>query len=201
MPTAVTVSMRALARHGSQARHLGDGWGIAFHADDDALLIKQPGAANDCPWVGFPETRRIRSRAVIAHIRRATQGERACRMHVFAHNGKLPGIEQCFASAFHRFRPIGSTDSEVAFCVLQKRLAPLWERGALSPAMRVDIVATLARELREHGPAKFLYSARGQPLRESRIAGTLPIRPTSCSPEGSGGGGNDKMDSEQTNTR
>lgn len=170
LPTAVTVSMRALVRHGSQSRHLGDGWGVAFHAGDDALLIKQPEGANDSPGVDFLETRRIRGRTVIAHIRRATQGEISLRntqpfsrelggrMHVFAHNGKLPGIELGFASAFHRFQPVGSTDSEVAFCVLLERLAPLWEREVPSPATRVDIGATLARELREPGPANFLYS-------------------------------------------
>ena len=170
LPTTVTVSMRLLARHGSHAAHLGDGWGIAFHMGDDALLVKQPEAANDSPWVDFLETRRIRSRIVISHIRHATQGEVSLRntqpfsrelggrTHVFAHNGKLPGIEQRFAAAFHRFRPIGTTDSEVAFCILLERLAPLWETEAPSPAARLDAVAALADELRELGPANFLYS-------------------------------------------
>jgi glutamine amidotransferase len=79
-------------------------------------------------------------------------------MHVFAHNGKLPGIERRFAKAFRRFRPIGNTDSEVAFCVLLERLAPLWDAYPPSPAERVAVLTALASELRELGPANFLYS-------------------------------------------
>lgn len=170
VPTSVTLSMRALARHGSPAMHLGDGWGVAFHAGDDALLIRQPEPARDSAWVDFLETRRIRSRIVLAHIRHATQGtvalrntqpfarELGGRRHVFAHNGNLQGIEQRYARLYRRFRPIGDTDSEVAFCVLLNRLAPLWDASPPSAADRVATVTACAAELRELGPANFLYS-------------------------------------------
>lgn len=169
LPTSVTLSMRLLARHGNLERHLGDGWGVAFHAGDDALLIKQPEPASDSPWVDFLETRRIRARIVLSHIRRATQGEVSLRntqpfvrelggrMHVFAHNGKLPGIEARHRSA-PRFQPIGTSDSEVAFCALLRRLAPLWDAGLPAAAERVARVTAFAAELRELGPANFLYS-------------------------------------------
>lgn len=169
LPTSVTLSMRLLARHGSMARHLGDGWGVAFHAGDDALLIKQPEPASDSPWVSFLETRRIRARIVLSHIRRATQGEMSLRntqpfirelggrMHVFAHNGRLPGIEARYAPQ-PRFRPVGTSDSEVAFCVLLQRVAPLWDAGLPAAAERVALVSAFAAELRELGPANFLYS-------------------------------------------
>ena len=162
--------MRLLARHGSREAHLGDGWGIAFHAGDDALVIKQAEPASDSAWVDFLENREIRSSVVISHIRRATQGEVSLRntqpfsrelggrAHVFAHNGKLPGIERYFAAALKRFHPIGTTDSEVGFCVLLERLAPIWDFGVPSPAQRAEIVSRLASELREFGPANFLYS-------------------------------------------
>ena len=170
LPTTVTLSMRLLAQRGTPVRQLGDGWGVAFHTGDDALLIRQPEPAGDSAWVDFLETQRIRSRIVIAHIRRATQGEVSLRntqpfarelggrLHVFAHNGKLPGIEQFFAGAFHRFRPIGSTDSEVAFCVLMERLAQHWTDAPPPPADRVAIVTRFAGELRALGPANFLYT-------------------------------------------
>lgn len=170
LPTTVTVSMRLLAQRGNPVTRLGDGWGVAFHAGDDALLIKQPEPARDSAWVAFLETRQIRSQSVIAHVRHATQGEVSLRntqpfarelggrMHVFAHNGKLPGVEQHFANLGRRFRPIGNTDSEVAFCVLLQRLGGLWDRAAPSVPERVAVVAELATELRELGPANFLYS-------------------------------------------
>ncbi len=170
LPTTVTLSMRLLARHGSSAAHLGDGWGVAFHAGDDALVIRQPEPACDSPWVDFLETRSIRTRVVVAHIRHATQGEVSLRntqpfarelggrMHVFAHNGKLPGIEQHVPDGPRRFQPIGNSDSEVAFCLLLQRMARLWVSGAPSPADRVALVTDFAAELRELGPANFLYT-------------------------------------------
>ena len=107
---------------------------------------------------------------MISHIRRATQGEVSLRntqpfvrelggrMHVFAHNGRLPGIEQQLGRALRRFRPIGSTNSEVAFCTLMDRLSDLWSTPTPpSPAERLTIVGALAAEMREFGPANFLY--------------------------------------------
>jgi predicted glutamine amidotransferase len=170
LPTTVTLSMRLLARRGTAARQLGDGWGVAFHTGDDALLIRQPEPASDSAWVSFLETSRIQSRIVISHIRHATQGEVSLRntqpftrelgghRHVFAHNGKLPGIEQRFAGALRRFRPIGNTDSEAAFCMLMERLAQLWNGAPPPPADRVAAVARCAGELRALGPANFLYT-------------------------------------------
>ena len=77
---------------------------------------------------GYP----IRSDNVIAHIRKATQGRIALenthpfmrelwgRYWVFAHNGDLKG----FAPRLHgAFRPVGTTDSERAFCWLMQELA------------------------------------------------------------------------------
>lgn len=171
LPTTVSLSMRLLARHSSRAKHMGDGWGVAFHAGDDTLLIKQPTPADESAWVGFLEGQRVTSRVVICHIRRATQGEVSLRntqpfarelggrMHVFAHNGRLAGIERRFAGSCHRFRPIGSTDSEAAFRALMDRLSLLWSGSITpSPAERLAVVAELAADLRKLGPANFLYS-------------------------------------------
>ena len=170
LPTTVTLSMRLLAQHGNAAHHLGDGWGVAFHTGNDALVIKQPEAASDSPWVEFLEKQRVRAHSVIAHIRHATQGEVSLRntqpfsrelggrMHVFAHNGKLAGIEGHFMRAHPRFRSVGTTDSEVAFCALMERMAVLWDSGTPPAQQRVSTAAGFAVELHEYGPANFLYT-------------------------------------------
>ena len=171
MPTRVTLSLEAFARHGGFAGDAVDGWGIAFYDGHDARLYKEPEPAQDSAWLGFIEERRLASRLLISHIRHATQGrislantqpfqrELGGRTHVFAHNGRLDGIERRHAGDWRRFRPLGETNSEVAFCVLLERLAPLWQGAALAALdERLRIVARFAAAMRELGPANFLYA-------------------------------------------
>lgn len=58
-----------------------------------------------------------------------------------------------------RFKPVGDTDSEVAFCILLERLSHLWYDGAVPPIEnRLSIVLRFASQMRELGPANFLYA-------------------------------------------
>ena len=86
--------------------------------------------------------------------------ELAGRCHVFAHNGHLPGIARLPALAFDRYRPIGDTDSEHAFCALLERMHGLWCRAATPPSVqqRRAVVTQFAADLRPLGPANFLYA-------------------------------------------
>jgi len=169
IPTSVQLSIDVLARHGSTARRLGDGWGVAFHDGRDALVVREAEPADDSPWIHCLAQRGLGGRIVLAHLRHATQGGNALRntqpfqrelggrVHLFVHNGRFDGIEQ-HVGAGTRFRPIGDTDSEVAFCVLLERLAPLWAAGRSTESDRIAVVTKLAEELRAMGPANFLYT-------------------------------------------
>lgn len=171
LPTRATFSLQAFAARGGIASHTVDGWGIAFHDGRDVRLYKEPEPAGDSPWLLFIQARRLPARLVISHIRHATRGdltlantqpfvrELGGRIHVFAHNGRLDGIDARFAGADRRFQPIGDTDSEIAFCLLLEAMAPLW-RGAVVPPMesRLAVVDAFAAEMRSLGPANFLYS-------------------------------------------
>ena len=107
---------------------------------------------------------------MVAHVRRATQGlacsrntqpftrELGGRLHVFAHNGMLPGIEDDPRFTTRRFRRIGDTDSEHAFCALLDSIAPLWEQGVPSLEDRIAEIGAFAATLRELGPANFIYT-------------------------------------------
>jgi glutamine amidotransferase len=59
-----------------------------------------------------------------------------------------------------RFHPVGQTDSEHAFCALMDRLAQLWRSSSQPPPVeaRLDLVTAFAADLRELGPANFLYA-------------------------------------------
>ncbi|MEZ5936236.1 MAG: class II glutamine amidotransferase [Alphaproteobacteria bacterium] len=169
-PAAITLSLEAFSQHGGLTGPHKDGWGIAFAADGDARVIKDTDCASASPWVRFLEDHPIESHLVIAHIRRATAGELALkntqpfirelggRLHVFAHNGHVPGVMNAPDLPLGRFRPIGETDSEYAFCSLLARLEALW-LAATVPSLdsRLAIVGNFAQELRQLGPANFLY--------------------------------------------
>ena len=168
--TTVTISMETLARRGGDLGHLADGWGVGFYDGNDVRLFREAAAAGESTLARHIGSHSIRSGLVVGHLRHATQGEVSLRntqpfarelgahMHLFAHNGRLPGIEAQFDGQWSRFRPMGSTDSEVAFCVLLERMASLWSGPIPALADRLAVVSQFARELRTLGPANFLYA-------------------------------------------
>lgn len=70
-------------------------------------------------------------------------------MHVFAHNGHLPKIQEHSRFRISSFRPIGDTDSEFAFCALFERIKPLWHIHDVAPGLtaRLEVVAEFAEDL------------------------------------------------------
>lgn len=136
----------------------------------DAFVIREPAAAHGSALLASLQQHDPRSALAIAHVRHATQGEPLLRntqpferelggrIHLFAHNGMLPGIERDRRFRARWTRPVGDTDSEHAFCALIDRLRPLWDRGVPSLQHRLEEVAAFAADLRTLGPANFLYS-------------------------------------------
>jgi len=169
-PVAVRYSLHEFARHGGLTHENKSGWGINFQQERDSLLFKEPAPADDSPWVDFIASQAVKSHCVIAHVRRASHGaprfenthpfkrEMAGRAQVFAHNGTLSDFREALPLPGGRFRPIGETDSEHAFCYLLERLAPLWQDGVPSLSARLERVAETAERLRRLGSANFLYA-------------------------------------------
>jgi len=171
-PTNVRFSLEEFSRHGGLTGLHKEGWGIAYYLDDDVKLVKEPLPASDSACVRYIQDRPFASQLAISHIRRATQGapvlsncqpfvrELGGRMHVFAHNGDLDREQLC-RLPLRAHRPVGTTDSEYAFCALLGRLMGPW-LGArdVPPSLdeRRSIVAAFAAEIRGFGPANFLYA-------------------------------------------
>lgn len=174
-PTDVMFSFAGFAERGGHTDHHADGWGIAFfegHGSDKGVRLfieSQPAA--DSPVAQLIARYPIKSRNVISHIRKATQGQVSLenchpfvrelwgRYWVFAHNGDLKD----FRPRLHAgFRPVGSTDSEWAFCWLMQELA---KSHASVPS--VDELTLTLRELvpqiAAHGTFNMLLS-NGQAL-------------------------------------
>lgn len=172
LPATASLSLSRLAQHGGPPTSIRDGWGVAYYEGTDVRLIKDAGSADDSDWLRFVSQHELRSEVVMAHIRKATMGapvyrnaqpfvrELAGRMHSFAHNGGLPGILKTAGLHSPRFTPVGETDSEQAFCGLLDRLAAIWTTPDNIPVLeeRLEMVSTFAAEMRELGPANFLYS-------------------------------------------
>ena len=170
-PTDVTFSFSGFARRGGQTDHHADGWGIAFFEGRGVRHFVDHEPASTSPVAALIARYPIKSRHVVAHIRKATEGVVALenchpfvrelwgRYWVFAHNGTL----QDFHPRLHAgFRPVGQTDSERAFCWLMQELA---KSHATLPSV-AELTLTLrelAPQIARHGSFNFLLS-NGQAL-------------------------------------
>jgi len=176
-PATVSFSFEAFARRGGSTAKHRDGWGLAYREGKAVRLLREPMPASESPLVQFIQSHPLRARETISHVRLATCGEvslantqpfvreLAGRSHLFAHNGDLKGVDEQLPLQSDRYRPIGTTDSEHAFCLLLEQLRPLWAqaggvgaRGVPSLAARAEIIGRFAERLRPLGPANFLYS-------------------------------------------
>jgi predicted glutamine amidotransferase len=172
-PTTVRFSLEAFSRRGGLDGPHKDGWGIAYYDDDDAdvHLMKEAHPASGSACVRFVQEHPFESRLVVSHIRRATQGgvssancqpfvrELGGRMHVFAHNGNLDADRLPAALPYDTFAPVGTTDSERAFCALLSRLRALEKPGARAPwQQRLAVFSDFAADARALGPANLIYA-------------------------------------------
>lgn len=173
-PTGIHVSLNEFARRGGGTGPHSDGWGIAFLHDGDAQLIREPEPSASSTHLRFIHDSHAPSALVIAHIRKATQGpvclrntqpfqrELGGQAHIFAHNGDLGPIRAELDLAHSRFRSIGDTDSEHAFCYLLSKLEPLWQAQGYSgepPTLeqRLEVFGEFVDRMTGFGAANFLY--------------------------------------------
>jgi len=172
LPVDVNFSLIRFAKHGGETGPHRDGWGIAYYEGRDVRRIREAEAASGSEWVRFIENHDLRGRIVMSHIRYAMTGERSLSntqpftrelggdVHVFAHNGELPGIFTKDRFRLTRFAPIGATDSEHAFCFLMDQMENIWRIASGVPTLdaRMAAVVRFANDLRSLGSANFLYS-------------------------------------------
>jgi len=170
-PTDVTFSFTGFAQRGGRTDHHADGWGIAFFEDRGLRHFVDHLPACESPVAELIRRYPIKSRHVIAHIRKATQGainlqnchpfvrELWGRYWVFAHNGDLKDFRPRLHGNFH---PVGSTDSEHAFCWLMQELAKS-HADVPSVAELTLTLRELAPQLAKHGTFNFMLS-NGQAL-------------------------------------
>ena len=132
VPTDICFSFTGFRTRGGLTDHHTDGWGIVFFEGRGVRQFLDPNASAHSPIADFVRNYPIKSTNVISHIRKATQGvthlenthpftrELWGHYWTFAHNGDLKFFEPTFTDAV--YIPVGSTDSERAFCYLLNEL-------------------------------------------------------------------------------
>jgi glutamine amidotransferase len=135
---------------GSQSHAHPDGWGVAYYIDGSPHVMRMPSTALD-DHLFHRLSGIVSSETVLAHVRRATVGDKTmlnCHPFqygkwVFAHNGELNGfatrrdeLVQQVAPRLRRFI-LGETDSEVLFFIV---LTELSSHGPLTSRHGVDAV-------------------------------------------------------------
>ncbi|PHS73504.1 MAG: class II glutamine amidotransferase [Cycloclasticus sp.] len=134
-PTDICFSFSGLIKRGGETGDHKDGWGIAFYEGKGYRSFHDPIASADSEVAKFIQGYSIKSTQVICHIRKANRG-RVCLENThpfsrelwgstwsFAHNGQLKGIKN---RPLKDYLPVGTTDSEYAFCWVMDQLKQLF---------------------------------------------------------------------------
>lgn len=177
LPASLTLSFTGFSQRGGCTDHHADGWGIAFFESEGNLPGKaaryfvDKESASTSAIAQMLRSYPIKSHNVVAHVRKATVGavtlenchpfvrELWGRYWFFAHNGDLKEFNPPLHGSF---RPVGSTDSEQAFCWL---LQELNKSHASVPDVEelTHTLSELVPQISQHGTFNFLLS-NGQAL-------------------------------------
>ncbi|EPK0209926.1 class II glutamine amidotransferase, partial [Acinetobacter baumannii] len=171
-PTDITFSFRGFSQRAGITSDHSDGFGIAFFEDKACRLFVDNQSAVESPIADLIRNYPIKSRNVIAHIRKATQGKITLenshpfirelwgRHWIFAHNGDLHDFNPPLSG---RFTPVGNTDSERAFCYLLDQLVEVF--GYEEPTLEqiFEVLEKISPKIAEYGTFNFCLS-NGQAL-------------------------------------
>jgi glutamine amidotransferase len=167
VPTDICFSFTGFQARGGATDVHSDGWGIAFFEGRGTRLFLDPQPSCSSPIAELVRQYPIRSKNVIAHIRKATQGsvglenthpfirELWGRYWIFAHNGNLLEFQPPLDGSF---MPVGLTDSERAFCWLLQSLRQRFGAQAPEDAALFAEIHRLTVEIAAHGEFNFLLS-------------------------------------------
>ncbi|MCX7595724.1 MAG: class II glutamine amidotransferase [Fischerella sp.] len=167
VPTDICFSFSGFAARGGKTDDHRDGWGIAFFEGKGCRIFIDAKASVSSPIAEFVRHYPIHSTHVIAHIRKATQGEIALenchpfrrelwgRYWVFAHNGDLPNFNPL---GLQSFQPVGNTDSEKAFCLILETLRERFPFGEPSLQELYSVLREITDKISSIGVFNYLLT-------------------------------------------
>jgi len=145
---------------GAQSTDHRDGWGVAFYVDGAPHITRSPATALD-DTLFHRVSGIVASETVLAHVRRATNGELSVlNCHPFqygkwimAHNGDIQDFPKHRPELLRRIAPklrryiLGETDSEVVFFMFLTHLA---QHGPLHGRIGVEETSMALQSTLEH---------------------------------------------------
>ncbi|CAM3507915.1 class II glutamine amidotransferase [Parendozoicomonas haliclonae] len=166
-PTDIVFSFTGLIQRSGVTGPHRDGWGITFYEGKGIRDLRDPAPGYQSQIAELVQQYPIKSETVICHIRQANAG-RVClenthpftrelwgRYWTFAHNGQLKGIKK---KPLNFYRPVGSTDSEYAFCWLLDQIRERYPKPPKRSETLWRFVRSLCDELKEMGVFNMLLT-------------------------------------------
>ena len=167
VPTDICFSFTGFQARGGLTDEHKDGWGIAFFEGRGVRQFLDSRASIHSPVAELVRNYPIHSKNVIAHIRKATQGEISLEnthpfmrelwgfYWIFAHNGNLVNFKPELNGTF---LPVGNTDSETAFCYILQELRKKFGGVAPDSETMFQFLTQLTCEIGKTGEFNFLFS-------------------------------------------
>lgn len=167
-PTDICFSFEGFRTRGGLTDIHRDGWGIAFFEGPGCRVFLDVEPSAQSVVAELVHSYPIRSKNVIAHIRKATQGKITLenthpfqrelwgRYWIFAHNGNL---KEFMPPSDGSYTPVGDTDSESAFCHLLQELRRRFPTEMPPQEVLFATLVELAKQISRHGEFNFLLSS------------------------------------------
>lgn len=160
-PTDFTFSLKGFCQRGGATDIHGDGWGVAFYEGKGIRQFHDSSPACSSPMANFLESNPVRTYNMMSHLRYATVGEvELSNVHpfcremwginfAFAMNGDIPMFKRdpnAKLEALDRdnspckdqryYHPVGTTDSEAAFCAILNALRVQFQHLPSLPVLK-----------------------------------------------------------------
>ncbi|WP_088328551.1 class II glutamine amidotransferase [Lacimicrobium sp. SS2-24] len=167
VPTDICFSFKGLRERGGRTGPHKDGWGVAFYNNKGVNTFKDPNPSHNSQIADLVSDYPMKSCAVLAHIRQANRGRIALenthpftrelwgRYWTYAHNGQLSTFKDLPCSGY---TPVGTTDSERAFCYLLSELAKRYPNRPSNRKAAFRFLSKKTKQLHQRGVFNMLIT-------------------------------------------
>ncbi len=167
VPTDICFSFSGLMQRGGVTGPHKDGWGIVFYNGKGYREFRDQNPSASSQVAKLVKQYPIKSDIVISHIRQANSGKICLenthpfsrelwgRHWSFAHNGQIKSVKK---RPLQHFQPVGSTDSEYAFCWMLDQIKQRFPKAPRNGKLLFRTIYELSQSLNELGVFNMLMT-------------------------------------------